>query len=64
MKLKYTCKEAVDVMVAGEDRSLARSEQLLLWLHLRVCEACPRFRNQLAVMRRALRNWRDHPRDL
>jgi hypothetical protein len=64
MKLKYTCKEAVDVMVAGEDRRLSRHERLLLWLHLLVCSACPRFRRQLELMRQAMRNWREQVREL
>ena len=61
MKLMITCKEAVDVMVAGEDRALGRGERLVLWLHLRICAACPRFQRQLALMRQAMRRWRELP---
>jgi hypothetical protein len=61
MKFKYTCKEAVDVMVAGQDRRLALSERLLLRLHLLVCKACPRFRGQLALLSQAMAHWREHP---
>ena len=61
MKLRYTCKEAVDVMVAGEDRRLGVVERVVLWGHLKACDACPRFRDQLAVMRFAMRRWRERP---
>ncbi len=63
MKLRMTCKEAVDVMVAGEDRALTRGERLVLWLHLQVCAACPRFRRQLLLMREAMRRWREQAPD-
>jgi hypothetical protein len=63
MKLRYTCKEAVDVMVAGEDRVLTRGERLVLWMHLCVCRACPRFQRQLVLMRQAMRRWREQAPD-
>lgn len=61
MKFRLSCKEAVAVMVAGEDRALSRAERVLLWGHLLVCGACPRFRRQLELMRLAMRRWREQP---
>ena len=61
MKLRYTCKEAVDVMVAAEDRPLRLGERVVLWFHLKACDACPRFLRQLVVMRQAMRRWREQP---
>ena len=48
-------------MLADEDRALGLGERTVLWFHLKACHACPRFRNQLAVMRNAMRAWREQP---
>ena len=59
MMLRRTCKEAADLLVAREDRALPMVERVALRLHLAACRACPRFERQLAVMRNALKHWRD-----
>ena len=64
MILRRTCKEAAALLVAREDRALPIVERVALRLHLAACSACPRFEHQLAVMRRALRRWRENSDDL
>ncbi|MBC7436786.1 MAG: zf-HC2 domain-containing protein [Bdellovibrionales bacterium] len=38
-----TCKQAVELLVAREDRNLVWNDQIALRLHLAACETCPRF---------------------
>ena len=59
MKLHLNCKEATHLLLAREDRPLARGEALRLHLHLLVCRACPIFARQARVMRVALQRWRE-----
>ena len=61
MILRRTCKEAAALMVAAQDRRLSVADRAALRLHLAVCGACPKFRQQLAVMRRAMAQWRNDP---
>jgi len=58
--LRRTCKEAVALMVAREDRVLPRADRIALSLHLAVCAACPRFARQMLTMRNALKAWRGY----
>jgi len=61
------CKKAAALLVAREDRPLTLREDAALRVHLLVCKACPRFEDQLATMRHALKGWRNyrerHPDD-
>ena len=59
MKLRITCKEATDLLLAREDRPLPVLERLALQAHLAVCRACPVVERQLQIMRRAFRQWRE-----
>lgn len=61
--LRRTCKEAVALMVAREDRELPRLERWALRLHLAVCQACPSFERQLLTMRQAMGAWRHYGDD-
>lgn len=61
MKFRYTCREAVDVMLAGQDRRLTLGERLVLRAHLLACRACPLFLKQLELMRLAMQRWREQP---
>jgi hypothetical protein len=64
MILRRTCKEASALLVAREDRALPMVERVALRLHLAACSACPRFEHQLAVMRQALKRWREDAGDI
>jgi predicted anti-sigma-YlaC factor YlaD len=52
------CREVTELVLAGEDRRLGLVERLALRLHLQICEACPKFTRQVALMRQALPRWR------
>jgi predicted anti-sigma-YlaC factor YlaD len=52
------CREVTELVLAGEDRRLAPIEQGAVWLHLKICKACPAFTRQVALMRQALPRWR------
>jgi hypothetical protein len=52
------CREVTELVLAGEDRQLAPIEQGAVWLHLKICKACPAFARQVELMRQALPRWR------
>ncbi len=52
------CREVTALVLAGEDRRLGTIERGAVWLHLQICEACPKFTRQVALMRQALPRWR------
>ncbi len=53
-----SCKEASLLLSEAEDRRLSLVERLKLRLHLSVCEACTRFSQQIAFLRKAMRRYR------
>lgn len=59
--LTLTCKRAAALVSASLERALPLGEFLLLRLHLRVCAACARYKEQLELLRGALRR---HARQL
>jgi len=58
MKAKLNCREVTALVLAGEDRRLSWGERLGVRLHMMVCQACPRFAQQVTLMRRALNRWK------
>jgi hypothetical protein len=46
------------LVLEGQDRPLSRLETVSLRLHWLACDGCRRFRDQQALMRRALDGWR------
>jgi predicted anti-sigma-YlaC factor YlaD len=56
--LDRNCREVTRLVLAGEDRAFSWFERLLVRQHLRVCDACPRFSRQVALMREAMGRWR------
>lgn len=60
MRLKRTCKEATALLIAREDRTLSRGDQLALRLHLLICKACPRFARQMLTLRNSMKEWRNY----
>jgi len=52
-----TCKDVTALLSQAQDRPLTTREKLMLHIHLPLCEACRNFRDQLAFMRRALREY-------
>ncbi|HEY1327067.1 MAG TPA: zf-HC2 domain-containing protein [Casimicrobiaceae bacterium] len=53
-----TCKEASRLLSQSLDRPLGRFEGWKLRMHLRLCEVCTRFGEQLRFMREAMHRYR------
>lgn len=60
MSLKINCRQATHLVLQGEERPLAWADRLRLRLHMAICDACPRFVRQVAVMRQAMGHWRGY----
>lgn len=58
--LRVTCKQAASLLVAREDREIALSDKVALRLHIYACKACPNFEQQLLIMRKSLKMWRNY----
>ena len=58
--LQRTCKQVTALLVAREDRRLPWPDRLALRLHMRVCRACPRFEQQMLILRQGLGMWRNY----
>jgi hypothetical protein len=57
MSLIPSCKEASELLSQAQDRPLTLAEKFALHIHLPLCEACRNFREQLGVIRTALRRY-------
>ena len=57
MKIIPTCRETTELLSQAQDRPLTPREKLLLYIHLPLCNGCRNFREQLAFMRRAARDY-------
>ena len=55
---RHNCKSVTALVVAGLDRELGFFERWAVRAHLKVCQACPRFTRQVALMRQAMPRWR------
>lgn len=60
MLLRRSCKQVTHLVLQAEDRALPLRERLAVRLHMLVCKACPRFADQVALMRSASRRWRQY----
>lgn len=60
LPLMRTCREVATILVAREDRALSPSDRLALYIHMLMCQACPRFERQMLSMRNGLRQWRNY----
>jgi predicted anti-sigma-YlaC factor YlaD len=56
-EVKLTCRQAAELLSEGYDRRLSLPERLTLRIHLAVCAGCRNYHDQLAFIRRALRNF-------
>jgi hypothetical protein len=55
-----TCKQIAALLIAREDRSLGRFDQIALRLHMAICDTCPRFERQVLAMRNSMKMWRNY----
>ena len=58
--MKITCREATEITLRAEDRSVPLAERLSLRLHHRICGNCRRFNRQVELMRKASARWRQY----
>lgn len=61
--MKITCREATQITLQAEDRSMPLAERLSLRLHHRICTNCLRFYRQVLLMRQASARWRQYTED-
>lgn len=54
-----TCKQASQLISQSLDQPLSWSQRLQLKMHLLLCSACNRFRQQLLLLRAALLKFRN-----
>ena len=62
MKIPFriTCKQATAPLIAQEDRRIAMNDRVALRLHVYACKTCPNFEQQLMIMRKSLKLWRNY----
>jgi predicted anti-sigma-YlaC factor YlaD len=59
MILRRTCRQIAAALMAREDRALPANDAVAMRLHMLGCGHCRNFEQQVAMMRKALRQWRD-----
>ena len=66
MKVPFmvNCRQATALLLAQEDRKIDMSERVALRLHIYACKACPNFEQQLLIMRKSLKLWRNHSAEI
>ena len=57
MRLIPSCREASELLSQAQDRALTAREKLVLYIHLPLCNGCRNFREQVAFLRRAAREY-------
>jgi hypothetical protein len=63
MRLMLSCKDASALIIKREDQTLCAGETVVLKFHLFICATCPKFENQILVMRKAMDRWRNYTDD-
>jgi hypothetical protein len=66
MKIPFrvTCKQATALLIAQEDRKIDMSDRVALRLHVYACKTCPNFEQQLLIMRKSMKLWRNYGDEL
>ena len=57
---RVTCKQATALLIAQEDRKIDMSDRVALRLHVYACKTCPNFEQQLLIMRKSMKLWRNY----
>ena len=50
-----SCKEAARLVSQGLDRELGFGEPVMLRVHLAICDGCTNFKDQVAFLRKAVK---------
>lgn len=56
--MKLSCKEASRLLSQGEEHDLSQQQRFALELHIKICDACNRFAEQLKFLREAMRKYK------
>ena len=57
---RRTCRQVTALILRQEDQALPWHERMAVRLHLQICRACPRFQQQVGLMREAMGRWRQY----
>jgi len=53
------CKEVSRLVSRRQDERLPAGDRLKMWFHMMLCDACRRFARQAALLREAMRRYRE-----
>ncbi len=62
-RLLPTCRRVTDLLLLAQERPPTLRERLMVALHMPLCAACPRFRRQVDLMKKASQRWRSYSED-
>jgi hypothetical protein len=57
--MMLNCKEVSRLVSRRQDERLAAGDRLQVWFHMILCDACRRFARQTALLREAMRRYRE-----
>jgi hypothetical protein len=63
MRLMPNCRQVTEWLLLAEERPPSPRERLMVAIHMPLCAACPRFRRQVDLMRKASAGWRRYSED-
>lgn len=58
-----SCRQVTELLLLAQERPPGLRERLLVALHMPMCAACPRFRQQVQLMQKASQRWRRYSED-
>jgi hypothetical protein len=61
--LRRTCKQVTHLLLEAQDHKLRPMDRVALRLHMLICDTCPKFMDQMKLMRTALGRWRQYRDD-
>ncbi len=63
IRLLPSCRQVTEMLLLAQERPPSTRERLLVAIHMPLCAACPRFRQQLSLMKQASARWRRYSED-
>lgn len=57
---KRSCRQVSRLISDREERPLGPIDRVALRLHLKVCDTCTRYEQQVKFMRRAMGSWKNY----
>lgn len=58
-----SCRQVTRMLLLAQERPASLRERMLIAMHMPMCAACPRFRQQVELMKRAGERWRRYSED-